>query len=326
MDTLNTGGNSAVADSAGSSSPTTFAEAFAADASPASDTPDSSQTPSAAEQPTTEPEASPQPTDDRSPFIPRARFDEVNTRKAELESKLQHLAWAEQVNPQEFQAVQQIARHFAGGDQLAGIKALIAEARKDPAIEAQLRSEAARILSQRAQQAAPDAEPQFMVPQPDGSIAFDPQAFGQWKQWQQRQLLGQFQQELQPLKQNYEQQQLQAKQAQEEAAWNSWQMQTVADTVTWPGMTNPEVRAQFAKEVERNIMGRDVSRDQIEREIEKAYRRIVVPTIAQSSEARTLDTLKRKAAASTTVNPGSAAASTPKAITNFNQLGPEAWR
>lgn len=311
-----------------SAAPATFAEAFAADASSASDTPDQALDATAAAQPATD-SGSPQQTDDRSPFIPRARFDEVITKKSELESKLQQLAWAEQVTPQEFQSIQQIARHFAGGDQLAGIKALIAEARKDPTIEAQLRSEAARILSQRTQQAAEDAEPQFMVPQQDGSIAFDPNALAQWKQWFARQITGQVQQEIQPLKQSYEQQQAAAKQAQVESAWNTWQGQIVADTATWPGMDNPDVRQKFSQDVWRQIQGHDITltdTDKIERAIERSYRTVVVPTLSQSAEARTLDTLQRKAAASKTVNPGSAGASTPKPITSFHQLGPEAWR
>src|SRR6185436_7125744 len=66
----------------------TFEQAFAADASPASD-PSTAATASPEGPAATSSEAT--PGDDRSPFIPRPRFDEVNTRLKTAEAEAQSL-------------------------------------------------------------------------------------------------------------------------------------------------------------------------------------------------------------------------------------------
>jgi hypothetical protein len=48
--------------------------------------------------------------------------------------------------------------------------------------------------------------------------------------------------------------------------------------------------------------------------------------MSSKAESRVLDNLQRKAAASTSVNPGSAAPSTPKRIDSFSQLPADAWK
>jgi hypothetical protein len=69
---------------------------------------------------------------------------------------------------------------------------------------------------------------------------------------------------------------------------------------------------------------------EIERHLNIAYRTVmrdvVLPKLSAKSETSVLENLQRKAAASTSVNPGSAAASTPRKVTRFSDLPPEAWR
>jgi hypothetical protein len=333
MDDLSTGGNTASVDSGSTgaaAAPTTFAEAFAADASPASDTPESLQTPSAAEQPTTPPEGSPQQTDDRSPFIPRARFDEVNTKKGELESKLQSLAWAEQVSPQEFQQIHRIANAFSRGDFIEGLNGLIAEGRKDPAVEAQIRSFAARTLAQRAQ-----AQPEAQEPQPDlpieladGRVVHLYSAEQQAKReaFLQQQWMRSVQQELQPLKQTHEQLQAEKAAAQAQAANAQFASSVLADVKARPGVTDDALRAMATAIAHDRQLPAQPSFDQLALATERAYRAVVLPTLSQQAEARTLDSLQRKAAASTSVNPGSAAPSAPKSVRSFHDLPADAWR
>jgi len=262
---------------------------------------------------------------------PQERWDAIleNARAKAREEAIAPLAWAKDIPQQEFQQIQTLARNlYGGGDPVAGLQTLIAEMRKDPAIESQIRSFAARTLAQRSQPQAAVAQEPSLVPVQleDGRVVRMPEDPQAWLAWHQQKWMQGVEQKLQPLQQTHETLQAERREIQETNEWNSWQSQQVSDTLTWPGMDNPEIRAQFAKEVERNIMGRDIKRDQIEREIDKAYRRVVVPNLSQRAQSTLLDTLKQKAAASTSVNPGSAAASTPRQVTRFSDLPAEAWK
>ncbi len=282
-----------------------------------------------------DPPAEQSPPDGTTPTAgapPPERWDTIlaNARAKAAEEAIAPLAWAKDVAPQEFQQIQTLARNlYGGGDPVAGLQTLIAEMRKNPAIEAQIRSFAARTLATRSP-APTNQEPQPDLPiqLEDGRVVHLYSADQQAKReaFLQQKWMQSVQQELQPLKQTHETLQAERAAIQETHEWNTWQSQQVSDTLTWPGMDNPDVRAQFAKEVERNIMGRDIKRDQIEREIDKAYRKVVVPSLSRQAQSTLLDNLKQKAAASTSVNPGSAAASSPRAVTRFSDLPPEAWK
>jgi hypothetical protein len=178
------------------------------------------------------------------------------------------------------------------------------------------------LLAQRTQQPEQEPQPDLPIELADGRVVHLYSAEQQAKReaFLQKQWMAGVQQELQPLKQTHEQMQAAAAQARQEATWNTWQGQVVADTATWPGMDNREVRAQFAQDVWRQIQASDITiadTDRIERAIERSYRAIVVPTLSRQAEARQLDSLKQKAAAATSVNPGSAAPSTPRKPASF---------
>src|SRR5690349_16067468 len=91
--------------------PLTFEAAFAVDASSASDPASTSTTtPAAEQQETTAAATSPTAgeSDDRSPFIPRTRFDEVNAERNTLRQWKEQRAWAEQINQEHFNTMAQV--------------------------------------------------------------------------------------------------------------------------------------------------------------------------------------------------------------------------
>lgn len=308
-----------------SSGPTSFTDSSLtwSDASPAS-TPDAqSTTPPAAEQPGTEQAASPQTTEDeRSPFIPRARFDEINTRLKERETALsdwQQYAWAKQIQPGEFQQLHSIAKHFAGGDAVAGVQSLLAELRKDPQINAALNSLAAKQLAAlRNQPHEPDAnaEPKYLVQQADGSVVFDPNAHTQWQQWFQRQLLSQVEQKFEPVTKTIGDLQAEKAAAQQAQAVESFTNTTLADLKTWPLMDDDANLKLVGEELAKAQVDPNDARA-IQLAVHTIYRTHIVPKLSAKSESSLLETLQRKAAASTSVNPASAAASAPGKVTSF---------
>jgi hypothetical protein len=56
------------------------------------------------------------------------------------------------------------------------------------------------------------------------------------------------------------------------------------------------------------------------------YNRVVVPKLLAGRESKVLEDLQQRAHAATSVNPGSAAPSSPRAITSFKDLPADAWR
>ena len=319
------GGNSAPATS-GSSSPTTFAEAFAADASPASDSSAQSTTPLAAEQPGTGPETSPQQTD-RSPFIPRERFDEVNTERTSLKEWRERHAWAEQVNPADLQEAIRIAQ-LSKTDPIAYMQQFVQELQANPTYSAQLKTLAAKALAARQTSQAPtEPQPDLPIQLEDGRVVHLYSADQQAKReaWLQQQWMQGVEQKLQPLQQTHETLQAERAAVQQRQQVDHFVTTTFADVQTWPGMEDKANQAAVGKYLaDRQLESNDPREVQLL--VNEAYRKVVLPTLSNKAQSELLDTLKTKAAASTSVNPGSAAATTPKRITKFSDLGPEAWR
>lgn len=148
--------------SAASDGPQTFDQAFAADVSSASDPASSSPPAVAAVTPPSETGSRQSPDDDRSPFIPRQRFDEVNTQLRDLKQWRESRPWAESLDGQTFDTVRQWylraqtdPRAFA----FTFLDELLASADHAPGV----RSELARRLGSR-----PSGSP--TVPEPDVEI------------------------------------------------------------------------------------------------------------------------------------------------------------
>jgi len=327
----------AAAASGGSSAPTTFADAFASDATPSSPTPDASTTPPAAAQPGSD-QGSPQQ-DDRSPFIPRQRFDEVNTRLNELKAWKEQHGWVEAASKTgDLQRAIEVAQKIGRGsveERVAGLQQLIGDLRaSDPAMDAAFRSFAGRALATLRQQqgqgqpAPPQAPQVVQVQLEDGSVVALPRDPSAWLQHHKQQWLDELRQELQPVTQT-----VQTLQQREAAAVRHTQAVGHANSIMseigkLPGVTE-QTWSRMAEEISRDPALRPNqanSREAVELAAMRAYSKVVLPTYTQQAQSQLLDSLKTKAAASTSVNPGSTAASTPRSYSSFKDLPPEAWR
>lgn len=320
--------------------PASFAEAFAADASSASNpTPETTPAASASADTIVPPAAdgsegsTPATGDSPQGPIPFDRHKAAleNARAKAIEEWDQQYGWAKQVQPQEFQQIQQIARHFAGGDVLTGIQSLLAEARKDPAVDAQLRSFHARALAaargQQPAQAEQEPQPDLPIQLEDGRVVHLYSAEQQAKReaFLQKQWLSQVKQEFQPVTETVE-----AYKAREAALAKQQEIaqyveSTHADVVTWPGMDDKANQVAVAEELKRMRVNEDDPRE-VSLALNAAWRKVVAPKLSAKGESTLLENLQRKAAASTSINPGSAASTTPRSYKSFNDLPAEMWR
>jgi hypothetical protein len=262
---------------------------------------------------------------------PKERWNDIlanaRTKAAQdADAKWQQYAWAKQIDPQDFQQVQSITRHFKpGGDPIEGLQSLMAEIRKDPANDARIRSLAARALSQRSQPQAPTEPQMVQVQLEDGTVVAMPRDPATWLEHQKQQWLSQVEQKFQPLVKAHE-----TTQAERQIeAQNQYVKQvsdaTYDDAKTWAGMDSLENQIAVAQAMETMVPD-NASIEQVQLALNAAYRKVVLPKLSSSTEAKLLDSLKTRAAASTSVNPGSAAASASRQVARFQDLGPDAWR
>lgn len=312
----------------GTTGPATFAEAFAADASSAS-TPSGDSAPAAsASAATTEPpvaNATPDGTTPATGEPPKERWPDIlaNAREKAIAEWRQQHGWAEQVNAQEFQQIQRIARHFAGGDVESGLRSLLAELGQDPQAAQVLRSLHARELAKlRGQSQGPDLNPiqvQLENGQTVGLYTAE-QIAALRNQW-----LADAQQQFQPIAQTVQTLQQREAALQQQAAITQYVETTYSDVQTWPGMDDAGNRKAVADTLAQMRVDDDDPRA-VSLALNAAYRQVVLPKLSQKAQATLLDDLKTKAAASTSVNPGSTAATAQRAYKSFADLGPEMWR
>lgn len=319
------GGNSGAAPEG----PLTFEAAFAADASPAS-TPD----PSAPNvQPTAaaaSPESDPGQTtgeDDRSPYIPRARFDEINTKLKESRAWRESHAWADTVQPEAFQ---QMTAWFlrAQSDPRGFALGLLDEMTQHPEHAAAMRSELARRLGTRPV-ASPPAD---TLPDPDVEITdgrgrvlgrtYSADLLAKRDAFLRRQMLQEVDAKYAPHLET-----LQTIQAERQRLDAEHQAQGFASTFTTELAALPlftQHQAEIGQALAQVRLSSDHP-DAVRAAAYQAYFRIVGPKLQQGSQQAVLADLQRKAHASSSVNPGAAVSSTPARARSFHDLPPEAW-
>lgn len=300
--------------------PSALTSAFAAEDSHPSGTPDPhASTPPAAVQPGTD--GDPVQSDDRSPFIPRARFDEVNTKLAELKAWREQHGWVDQVDRTQLEA----ALGYYGRiqqDPVAAVREQIQQLQAHPIHGPQLRSLAAQALASGRQAAMPP--PDVEVTDDHGLVVaktYSDQRLAQRDQWLKTQLLQELSQQFAPVQQTVAQ--LAEREAYAVAAQqaSSFARTFTEELATYPGFT--EHKAAIGAEVARALAQYpkdDPRYDEpafLEALTLRAYHRIVTPTLTASAEARQLDTLKRHAAAGSSVRPNAPAATTPTRPTSF---------
>lgn len=322
MDDTSTGGNTSAP-----AAPASFADvSWAADASPASDsTPQTDSALPAAEQPAAT-EVQPQSTEDaRSPFIPRARFDEVNAKKAEYEAKLQGLAWAESVDRKAVEDAVRIGQLYST-DRAGYIRQVLSEAVNDPDLAPMVRSEAARLLGTRQQQAQPQINLQpRMVQLEDGSTIplYSAEQIGALKdQW-----TAELDKKYEPAMRTAEEFRAAREYVAQKKQADAFASGFKADLLKLPQF------AEHAAEIKERLSTMRFTTDhpsEVRAATLALYNEIVLPKLArgltQQAQSKLLDNLQQKAAASTGINPGSAAPATHKRVDSFHQLGPDAWK
>ena len=230
-------------------------------------------------------------------------------------------AWAKQVSQQEFQQVTELAKR-ASADPIGYLQDFIKELQADPTHAAQLRSLAARALAQRSQASPEPQEPQPDLPiqLEDGRVVHLYSAEQQAKReaFLQQQWMQAMDQKIQPLRQTHEQLQAERAAAQAQAADQQFASGITSDIKTRPGVTEDAMKAMALAIANDPHLPAKPSYDQLALATERAYRTVVLPTLSQQAEAKLLDSLKTKATASTSVNPGSAAPSTPHSPRSFH--------
>jgi hypothetical protein len=306
-----TGGNS------DTTPPLTFESAYAADISPVSDTPVTDAAPPAAATPAVQDSTPPQTTDDRSPYIPRTRFDEVNTRLKTAEERATKLAWAEQIDQQTLSE----AIGFFGqykGDRVEFIQQLIAQAQAHPEDSAKLRSIAARTLGTRTQPAQPPAVDMTptAVQLEDGRTVqlYSAEQLAARESALQARLTEQFA----PAMSAAEKMQQKAEQAEREQEATSFATSFLADVRTLPNFKDvePQIKKDLAAMIQAGQVGDHPK--ELENAVRMLFLKHGLSKLTATAQSQQLDSLQKRAAASTGINPGSAAPTSPRRPTSFN--------
>lgn len=298
------------------------------DAPSASDPASTSTTPQAAATPETPTAVTSHPeTDDRSPFIPRARFDEVISERAALKQWREQRQWAENVDPQAFETIRNwYARAHADqrGFALGTLDELLAHPEHGPA----MRSELARRLGTRQQNADATGND---LPQPDVEITdgngnvvgrtYSDKQLTKRDEFLTRQVMSQVDAKYAPhvktLDEIREAREQHARQAQADDFGRSF----ASELAKMPLFD--EVKADVAKALAG--MSLPDQPEAIRAATLQAYINIVGPKLQNNAQLSTVADFQRKAHASTAVNPSAAALTTPKRPKSFHELGPDAW-
>lgn len=315
MDEL-VGGNSAPADSGSASTPT-FADAFAPETSPVSESSSPTNDATAAAQPAAD-GVTPTGTDERSPMIPRPRFDEVNGKYNELKQWKEQYAWVEDAQKRAaFDQAVQIGQLYST-DRAGYIRQLLADAVNDPALAQVVRSEAGRYLAGSRQPVAapaPDLNP-IPVQLEDGRTV--PLYSAEQVQAFVRQEASKFREEMAPVVSTAQELKKERDTARAKAASDTFATGVFANLQKRPHFD--ELRPEIAKRLASLQLESDHPA-----EVRAAAFEIYTDLLSQrqtqsiaQAKSDQLDDLRRHAAASSSPNPGSAAPTTPKSPRSFS--------
>jgi hypothetical protein len=231
---------------------------------------------------------------EREPFIPRARFDEVNQRMQAAERQYQDVQQRYgRVLTQDPQALERALWVYQqlAADPVAGATQLLQELHGHPQFGPRVASEAARILASMRGQQPDDEEPQPNLRAEDGSMVFSADQQRKWYAWQDRQREAALSQRLAPFEQALQQQQYAAM---EQQAYSGAKEQLEYMRNNWHGFREHEADVKAVME-------------QSELSPQDAYLYVLHTKILPGSQAKTqaqvMANLQAKAGAQT-VNPG----------------------
>lgn len=318
--------------------PTSFSEVSWSEASSASEpSTDTASTDSASADATVPPaesqsvEGTPQQSEP-----PKERWDAIlaNAREKALADYKQKYGWAEQVDQQTYANAVKFYEQFTTGDPVALLEQLAAQVQAHPEHGARLRSLAAKQLAaarQQVQHPVDDAMPQpdVAIHDRDGNITgqtYSEAGIAKLVAHVQRQTLDQVRQEFAPMKQTTEQI------VAERARLASESFATSA----MEGFNKLPEFATHAAEIGQRLKALNLQTDDpqvLTLAVKALYSDVTAAKRAEhdkktsaKAQSQLLDNLQQKAAASTGINPGSAAPSTPKQYRSFNDLPAEMWK
>lgn len=166
-----------------------------------------------------------------------------------------------------------------------------------------------RMAAMRGQQ--PEAEPQFLIPQPDGTIAVDMAALPKWQEWNRKQAVAAVTGEIQPIKDWYQTQQQQQEQLAEQRRIDTFADTTHQDFQTWPGMDDDGIRQEVVADFAAHIDGKTLNQEELRLELNAAHRRVFYPKVSQAERTRVVRDIHQTASAGT-VNPSRSSTGAPK--------------
>ena len=225
-------------------------------------------------------------------------------------------AWAKQVNQQDVQEAVRIAQ-LARNNPIEYLQEFVKDLQTHPTYGAQLKSLAAKALAQRS-------NPQAQAPPDLNPIALsleDGRTFSAYSAEQVQALVekavAQVEQKFAPVVKTHEQLQADQQAAAQKAQIDHYVTTTYGDIQTWPGMDDKANQVAVANYLRDLKLESDDPRE-VEILANRAYRTVVLPKLSNKAQSQLLDTLKTKAAASSSVNPGSAGASAPRSPRSFH--------
>jgi hypothetical protein len=282
----------------------TFAQAFASDAATSPEQPAQPEAPTtqAADAATTQAPINPSADAKTGPIpfdVHKTALDNART-KAVAEYK-EKFGWAETADRVAYEEAARIGQLYQR-DKPAYLRQVMAEALANPELAPLVRSEAARVLGSRAPQ------PQSAIP--DIPIIDDQgKVVGNLREIVSQHLAEFAAKEIEPIKRDYATRQQAEQERQEQAQLQKTVVtlheQAIADLPHFKEHEQ-EIAAAFEK-----IPGDPGTA------LYRAYAQVVIPKLNAASQAKALDDLKTKAAAST-ANPASAAVATAKRPKSFN--------
>jgi len=244
---------------------------------------------------------------------PKERWPDIleNARKKATEEWDQQYGWAKQVNREQIEKFAGIAQRHQG-DPLGLLQELSAEVQAHPEHGPKFRSFVAQQLAAARRQQAPEA------PGVDLNAIEIDLGNGQSvplsalkQQW-----MAEVEQKFQPVVKSVEQ----ANQERAQQASEHFASTTIGElTKQLPDF------GTHAREIGQRLQAMKLSTDDpavLKLAVKAIYADVVTPQreqqLASKAQSQLLDNLQHKAAASTSVNPGSAAPSTPKRVTSFS--------
>lgn len=198
-------------------------------------------------------------------------------------------------------------------DPMALIDALVTKVQQHPTHGQSFKSFIGKRLAAMRNQQPETEPPSPFVPQPDGSVAFDPAAYAQREEWIKRQAIASMSGEIAPIKQLIEQQKQQQAAAEQQRSVDTFADNATKDFLTWPGMEDEATRKQVVLDFYERTKHHSLNDDQLKYELAMAHQRVTYPTLSKRERERAVHDINQTAAAGS-INPARTSTQAPKSV------------